>query len=104
MEPLGRVQEDEPSASFGSEILSVRIAALHQRISSASACVAICSCGAMSQDYYRGPNALSEHGLFDVLVRTVTWLHCERITSRTSKSYLRVTILLGVAADQRSRL
>ena len=29
---LGRVQEGEPSASFGSEILSVRIAPLHQRI------------------------------------------------------------------------
>ena len=47
---------------------------------------------------------LSKHGPFDVLVRTVTCLHCEHITSLTSKSYLRVTILLGVAADQCSRL
>lgn len=29
---LVRVQEGEPSVSFGSEILSVRIAELHQRI------------------------------------------------------------------------
>ena len=29
---LGRVQEGEPSASFGSEILSVRIGELNQRI------------------------------------------------------------------------
>ena len=29
---LGRVQEDNPSAFFGSEILSARIAELHQRI------------------------------------------------------------------------
>ena len=39
---LGRVQEGEPSASFGSEILSVRIAELHQRIKKvlSFACVA----------------------------------------------------------------
>ena len=45
----------------------------------------------MSQDHTRS-ECRSEHELFDVLVRIVTWQHCERTTSLTSKSYLTVTI------------
>ena len=92
---LGRVQEGEPSASFGSEILSVRIDELHQRINKVPsfACVADLQLWRNVARSLPRSECLSEHGLFDALVRTVTWLHCEHVTGLTSRSYLRVTIL-----------
>jgi hypothetical protein len=103
---LGRAQDGEPSAFVGPEILSVRIAELYQRINKVPsfACVADLQLRRNVARSLPRSECLSEHGLFDVLVRTVTWLHCDRTTSLTSKNYLGVTNLLVVAADQRSRL
>jgi hypothetical protein len=69
--PSGACKRAKPSAPFGSEILSVRIAELHQRINKAPsfACVVDLQLRRNVARSLSRSECLSEHGLFDVLMR-----------------------------------